>query len=479
MQTALTELQQRHPFGDMQLNTLGLITVCRDGQQKIVVPLSLHQHVLHECHDIPTVGHVGMQRTLDLVDRQFHWRNMRSDVISYVKTCPVCQEMKSETRAKAGLLKPLEIPTRKWAHVTTDLVTNLPESDGFTAVAVFVDRMTKMVHFAPCTKEVTAPQYARLFVDYVFRLHGMPEVIVSDRDPQFTSRFWKSLFELLGTDLRFSTAFHPQTDGQSERAIQTLENFLRPYVERHPTEWSRQLPLAEFAANNAVNSSTGYSPFYLNSGDHPILPAGILRGGVSSNLEAVSEMADRMKTALEEAQANMSHAQCQASSQANKSCRDEAFAIGDEVVLSTRYLNVDQHLPAKLRRCWVGPFMISAVISPVAYRLDLPPHWKVHPVFHISNLKRYHRSEEFARTEQPPPPVMVEGEEEYKVEAILQHKGKGASRRYLVLWKGYPLTEASWEPESHLQNAPLILEDYLRRIAKVGRRGQNRGGKKT
>ena len=479
LQTASKELQQGRPFGDLQLTPHGLIMVHRDGQQKIVVPSSLRQDVLHECHDIPTVGHVGMRRTLDLVDRQFHWRNMRSDVISYVKTCPVCQGMKSDTRAKAGLLRPLEIPTRKWAHVTTDLVTDLPESDGFTAVAVFVDRMTKMVHFAPCTKEVTAPQYARLFVDTVFRLHGMPEVIVSDRDPRFTSRFWRSLFNLLGTDLRFSTAFHPQTDGQSERAIQTLENFLRPYVERHPTEWSKQLSLAEFAANNAVNSSTGYSPFYLHSGDHPILPSWILGGTTSSNLEAMKEMTDRMKTALEEAQANMSHAQRQASTQANKSRRDEAFAIGDEVVLSTRYLNVDQHLPAKLRRRWLGPFIISAVISPVAYRLDLPPHWKVHPVFHVSNLKRYHRSEEFARTEQPPPPVLVEGEEEYEVEAILRHKGKGASRRYLVLWKGYPLTEASWEPESHLQNAPLILEDYLRRVAEVGRRARNREGKKT
>ena len=153
-----------------------------------MVPLSLRQHVLHECHDIPTVGHVGMRRTLDLVDCQFHWRNMRSDVISYVKTYPVCQEMKADTRAKAGLLKPLEILTKKWAHMTTDLVTNLPESDGFTVVAVFVDRMTKMVHFAPCTKEVTAPQYARLFVDHVFHLHGMPEVIVSDQDPRFTSQ---------------------------------------------------------------------------------------------------------------------------------------------------------------------------------------------------------------------------------------------------------------------------------------------------
>ena len=114
-------------------------------------------------------------------------------MVSYVKSCPTCQEVKSDNQPKAGLSKPLEVPTRMWAQVTTDLVTDLLESDGYMAMAVFIDRMTKMVHFAPCTKEITALEYARLFVDYVFRLHGLPEVIISDRDPQFTSKFWRSL----------------------------------------------------------------------------------------------------------------------------------------------------------------------------------------------------------------------------------------------------------------------------------------------
>ena len=138
------------------------------------------------------------------------------------------------------------------------------------------------------------------------------------------------------------------------------------------------------------------------------MPSAILHGTASSNLEAVQEITDRMKTVLEEAQTNMSHEQRRASEQANKSRRDEVFAAGDEVVLSTRHLNVDPHLPTKLRRRWVGPFTIAAVISPVAYRLELPPHWKIHPVFHVSNLKRYVQSAEFPRVEQPPPPIMVE-----------------------------------------------------------------------
>ena len=119
-----------------------------------------------------------------------------------------------------------------------------------------MDRLSKMVHFAPCTKEISAEKYAQLFIDHVFKHHGLPEVIISDRDPRFTSRFWKELFQKLGTDLRFSTAFHPQTDGQSEVTIRVLENFLRPYVERSPHTWVQQLPLVEFAVNNAVSIST-------------------------------------------------------------------------------------------------------------------------------------------------------------------------------------------------------------------------------
>ena len=170
-----------------------------------------------------------------------------------------------------------------------------------------------------------------------------------------------------------------------------------------------------------------------------------------------------MKTALAEAQTNLERAQRRMATAVNRSRRSEQYNIGDEVVLSTTNLrSYCPHLPAKLWARWVGPFTVSQVVSPVAYKVDLPPGWQIHPVFHIDRLKRYVRSEEFLREVKPPPPVVVEDHLEYEVEDLIRHHGRGACRQYLVLWKGYPFTEATWEYERDLKNAPDILEAYLR-----------------
>ena len=162
---------------------------------------------------------------------------MLSTVGEYVRTCPVCQLVKSDHRKKAGALQPIPLPERKWQQIMTNLVTDSLESEGKNAITVFVDRLSKMVHFTLCTREISAEKCTQLFINHVFKHRGLPEVIISDRDPRFTSRFWRELFEKLEMNLRFSTAFHPQTDGQSEVTITVLENFVRPYVERSPRTW--------------------------------------------------------------------------------------------------------------------------------------------------------------------------------------------------------------------------------------------------
>ena len=160
----------------------------------------------------------------------------------------------------------------------------------------------------------------------------------------------------------------------------------------------------------------------------------------------------------------------------DKARRTEEWVVGDRVFLTTWNLwTFAPHLPSKLKRRWVGPFTIAKVVSPVAFRLNLPPGWQIHPTFHASNLKAYIRHPEFEREVEPPPPELVDGNLEYEVEAILRHRGKGARRQYLVSWKGYDLSEATWEPESHLANAPDVLADYLRRVKAEEQSTRSRG----
>ncbi|GAB5489762.1 MAG: hypothetical protein Pars2KO_33320 [Parasphingorhabdus sp.] len=432
----------------------------------LVVPESLKTRVLSEAHDPPTAGHVGNERMMDLLTRKFWWKGMRKEVRDYIRTCPTCQVMKNDTQKIKGLLQPLEIPTRKWQQITTDLVTDLPESQGYTAVAVFVDRLTKYVRFAPCNKEITAEQYAQLFMEYVFRHFGLPEVIVSDRDPRFTSHFWKELFRLLHTKLRMSTAYHPQSDGQSEVSIRTFENFLRPYVEDNPTGWYQLLPLMEFAANNARNASTGYTPFFLLHGQHPDVAGFESIRPASTKVQSVTEMCDTMSTHLARATRNYGAAQDAMRRQANVKRRDVRFSVGDEVVVSTKVLLPThlKHIPAKLRRKYIGPFTIIEAISSVAYKVALPDDWRAHPVYHISRLKKFERDTTHHRVVAPPEGRLdEEGHMEYDVQAIINHKGTGARRRYLVAWKGWPLSESTWEPESHLVKVSDMLAEYLAR----------------
>ena len=181
VQDIIQRVRQRQVRSAFALTPQGLLVQEDDGQRKLVVPTSMRQKVMASCHDEPTKGHTGIYRTMEQVKQRYWWKDMGKDIENYVKSCPVCQVMKSDHRKKVGPLQPIPIPTRKWEQITTDLVTDLPSSAGYTTIAVFVDRLTKMVHFAPCTKEISADQYAQLFVDNVFRLHGTPEVIILDR----------------------------------------------------------------------------------------------------------------------------------------------------------------------------------------------------------------------------------------------------------------------------------------------------------
>src|SRR3954469_16966751 len=187
--------------------------------------------ILHDHYDMPIAGHQGIECTHANIHRLFYWPRMNNDVRQYVKSCDSCQCIKASQQVPGGLLQPLPIPTRPWEQVSMDFIVQLPKTKaGFDAIVVFVDTFSKMTHFAPTKTTTSAPDTACIFFDHVFRLHGLPKSIVSDRDAKFTSKFWKTLFQTMGTKLAMSTAFHPQTDGQTERANRTLEDMLQAFT---------------------------------------------------------------------------------------------------------------------------------------------------------------------------------------------------------------------------------------------------------
>ncbi|KAF1332716.1 reverse transcriptase, partial [Globisporangium splendens] len=228
----------------------------------------------------PSGGHLGREKTFLSLSRDYYWPHMYKWVRKYVRTCEICQRVKPSGSTQAPL-RSLPVPSDSWKSVSMDFIFGLPrDKHGRNGILVFVDRFSKMVHLAPVSDKISAEMTAKVFVDVVFRLHGLPVEIVSDRDTRFTSKFWRALFGLLDTKLAMSTAAHPETDGQTERVNRVLEDVLRSYATSFK-EWSEFLPLAEFALNNSTHVSTGHSPFYVNYGIHPRVPASIM-GEVST-----------------------------------------------------------------------------------------------------------------------------------------------------------------------------------------------------
>jgi hypothetical protein len=239
----------------------------KDG--RMYVSEKTRHKVLKAYHDSKTAGHPGSLRTLELVGRDYWWPGMSTYVKTYVSTCDSCNRNKTFPGKPVGYLKPLEVPTRPWQAISTDLITQLPESDGYDAILVIACLFSKMVRAIPTTSDVTSLGVAKLFLEHIWRFFGFPEKTVSDRGPQYASAFMKELLGLLGIKSALSTAYHPQTDGQTERLNQEVEQYLRHFVNERQNDWSSLLVTAEFALNNRMNASTKKSPFQIVYGYSP------------------------------------------------------------------------------------------------------------------------------------------------------------------------------------------------------------------
>ena len=470
--------------------TNGLLFAKRPSGLKLYIPdhANLRNTLLFEHHDAGIAGHFGIRRTRDLIGRHFFWPGLTADVEHYIGTCESCQRHKHDTQLPKGLLQPLEIPHRKWSHIALDICSGLPRTPrGNDAILAFVCRLSKRAHFVPCSKNITASQVASLFFDHVFKDHGIPVEIVSDRDARFTSAFWDELSAILGTKLHLASSGHQQTDGQSERTFRTLLGMMRTYVSDKPTDWDTRLAALEFAANDALNSSTGYSPFFLEYGQDPLRPASLLNPeSAKPPSESASGMITRMGRDLASAKAAMAKAQEQQRKHYNAHRRDHDLKVGDMVLLSTSVIPRTSEELRKFRPLFEGPFEILAMPSPVSATLDLPTEvYGIHNTIHVEHLKRYHERpnttdsgapSEAPPAEPPPGPIWTErGSPIWEVETLLDRrllraghwrKYRGKNRwyppeyEYLVRWKGHP-GQDSWEPRNALRGATLDLADNL------------------
>lgn len=429
---------------------------------RLFIPRSMRADILHSRHDSPLAGHRGRQATLHNVLCDYSWPGITTYVRKYVHACDVCGRIKMPRHKPFGLLRPLDIPNRPWQSMTMDYIVKLPLSHGYDSIWVVCDRFTRYAHFVPCNETLDAPGLAWLFLDRIFRYHGLPDSIISDRGSTFVAQFWCELTKLLQVQLKHSTAYHPQTDGLTERTNQTLEAYLRAYVSYQQDNWVDYLPLAEFAFNNSVNASTKQTPFFANYGFHPSFEP---RLSEPSSVPAAADLAHRLDRLHDELRDELKLAQEHQARYYNEHVREARWYQPDQLVWLLRRHVKTTRPSDKLDHRRLGPFPIDHAISDVAYKLHLPAHLScLHPVFHVSLLEPYHDPSDFHAHAMPLPYELFDDTPPHAIHSILDSRRLGQRYEYLVHYKDSTAEEDCWIPLSELSTSyNELLECYHRR----------------
>lgn len=431
------------------------------------VPASepLRTRLIHEIHSSPAVGHPGREGTYKILARDYFWPGMSDDIRRFVRNCDICGRVKPWRDGLQGFLKPLPIPERIWKEISMDFIEGLPESNGCTNLMVITDRLSKDVVLV-ALKDVTAETVADNFLRYVVAYHWLPDAIVSDRGTQFVSHFWAILTKMMGITRRLSTAWHPQTDGSTERMNSVIEAYLRAYIDWNQKDWVKWLPMAMVAIKARDARSTKISPFFLQHGYNinPLqldVTQGPNREDLASyarpDYDKAKSIVEKFKQVLDLAQTNMADAQQEQERQANRHRREQPrLKVNDKVWLSYRK-QLSNNRPSKKLDWKNAKYTVIEVIDSHSVKLNTPPG--INNVFHVDRL-RLASSDPFPsqpNDDTQPDPILVDGEPESNVECIMAEVYYRKKLFYEVKWTGYALT--TFEPAENLKDN-MALDDW-------------------
>jgi len=332
--------------------------------------------------------------------------------------CDQCQRMKNRAEMLTGKLRPNQIPERPWQHISVDFITKLPISKDHDSILVVCDRFSKMSHFVVTTEKTTAEGLAKLFRDNMWKLYGLLGSVISDRGPQFAAEMTKELNKILGIETKLLMAYHPETDRQTERTNQELEQYLRMYVNHRQNNWAEWLATAEFAFNNKVHTATKMSPFQVNYGRELRMGFDIRKKGKNEKAE---EFVKEMKERHEEARAALVKSQEEMKRQADRNRKEaEEYRVGNKVLIITKDFSMElmKRVTKKLTEKFIGPYVVKKIVSENAVELELPASLRIHLVVNVRRIVKYSEQIE-GQKKIPPPLVEVASEKKYEVEEIL------------------------------------------------------------